>query len=395
MPWTFPHIRGQIARFTKTRPGRVVGWWLVWLFALNVVWGFIRSRADNMGFPVTDGAALERSILGSLPEIEMQRQFHSISNSGTEWASVFIYMSWFIVPVLAALAVSFRRPDRINSFFMWWAAVFYVSLPVFILFPMEPPWMADPEVLKLATLAIGETSSSNPVAAMPSLHVALPVVLALWFTRERWRLPAALMFAYAGLISFEVVVSGEHYIMDVFGGVAAALVVVGLARALPRLKSIRMPRLRLSGQRARTSESGQALVEFALIFPFIIALLLVLIDGGFAIDRRIVLQHSVREGGRLASLAAAPAAVKTLTADQSQGLLDTTDVTICYVDTTGNGSVLDAGDSVRVSATYTYNFNGSGELIFNAFGVAAPSIDMTPHSQFVMNAPAPSGATAC
>jgi membrane-associated phospholipid phosphatase len=75
---------------------------------------------------------------------------------------------------------------------------------------------------------------------MPSLHVALPLLVSFWFFRERWKLPAVAMLAYAALIAIEVVFSGEHYVVDVAGAVvvagAIALVAqVDYRRALSRL----------------------------------------------------------------------------------------------------------------------------------------------------------------
>jgi hypothetical protein len=147
--------------------------------------------------------------------------------------------------------------------------------------------------------------------------------------------------------------------------------------------------------RTRASESGQALVEVALVLPLIFVLLAVLVDGGLAVDRRLVLQHAVREGGRQGALGAAPAAVVTRTVDQAGGLLDPSDVTVCYVDgPDGNSTAGDAGDSVRVQADYTYHFTlGSTELL-TAMGGSAPSIDMSPKTEFVLETNV-SGATGC
>src|SRR5207249_995918 len=63
------------------------------------------------------------------------------------------------------------------------------------------------------------------VAAMPSLHAALPLTIAAWFYKERWTLPATVMLLYSGLVASEVVFSGEHYVIDVVGALATACLI--------------------------------------------------------------------------------------------------------------------------------------------------------------------------
>jgi len=83
--------------------------------------------------------------------------------------------------------------------------------------------MAEPGVTRVIALTLGERmTDSNALAAMPSLHVALPLTIAAWFYRERWTVPASAMLLYSGLVASEVVFSGEHYVIDVVGALAAA-----------------------------------------------------------------------------------------------------------------------------------------------------------------------------
>jgi Flp pilus assembly protein TadG len=124
---------------------------------------------------------------------------------------------------------------------------------------------------------------------------------------------------------------------------------------------------------------GQALLEFALIFPIVIIFLFSIVDFGIAVDRRITLQHAVREGARKGAVAADMTDIVNVTVDQSQGLLGPADVEVCYEDTDGNGSTGDPGDNVRVTATFTYDFTVAITEVFNAFGATLPSgITMTP-----------------
>ena len=121
------------------------------------------------------------------------------------------------------------------------------------------------------------------------------------------------------------------------------------------------------------------MLEFVFVLPLILVFLFSIVDFGIAIDRRIVLQHAVREGARKAAVTSDMTAIVDTTVDQSQGLLAPADVSVCYEDTDGNGNPGDSGDNVRVSATFTYNFTVAITEVFNALGASLPSgITMTP-----------------
>jgi len=130
---------------------------------------------------------------------------------------------------------------------------------------------------------------------------------------------------------------------------------------------------------SRGRERGQALIEMALALPLIMVFILALVDFGIAIDRREVLQHAVYEGARRGVVGTTIDEIVDRTVEQSQGLLTPADVTVCYVDSDGNGDI-NAGDDVRVSASYDYNFTVGGGEILTAFGVPVPSIALTPRA---------------
>ena len=71
----------------------------------------------------------------------------------------------------------------------------------------------------------------NPVAAMPSLHVGLaPVVAwALWRLTTHWP-TRVLGLAYPLLVATSIVVTGNHYLLDIAGGLAVVLPAAALAR---------------------------------------------------------------------------------------------------------------------------------------------------------------------
>jgi hypothetical protein len=121
------------------------------------------------------------------------------------------------------------------------------------------------------------------------------------------------------------------------------------------------------------SVRGQTLIEFAFVLPLILLFFFSLVDFGIAIDRRITLQHAVREGARYGAVHSDTNDIRQLTADQSQGIVENCDVTVSYPVGT------DAGDSVRVQADFTWEFPIATEIL-GYFGVGPLlSINMTPN----------------
>lgn len=143
------------------------------------------------------------------------------------------------------------------------------------------------------------------------------------------------------------------------------------------------------------SERGQALLEFAFVFPILLVFLLTLVDFGIALDRREVIQHAVREAARQGAVGASESEIIDIGVDHSQGSFDSGDVDVCYTDGPGGTPAFGrAGSFVRVSGEYTYEFVIGKELL-SFFGVAGPfSIDMTPSAEARMETSI-AGAAEC
>ncbi|HYL69870.1 MAG TPA: phosphatase PAP2 family protein [Candidatus Dormibacteraeota bacterium] len=113
---------------------------------------------------------------------------------------------------------------------------------VFWRFPVAPPRMLPGFVDVVAsTHAIGSwhtgalASSANQLAAMPSLHIAWAVwcTLALWqISARRWVRVAAVV--YPCLTAAAVLLTGNHYTLDILGGLVAIAVSVLLVRVSGR-----------------------------------------------------------------------------------------------------------------------------------------------------------------
>jgi hypothetical protein len=119
-----------------------------------------------------------------------------------------------------------------------------LAFAVFWLYPVAPPRMLNGFTDVVAsTHAFGSwhtgalASHANQLAAMPSLHMAWAAwcALALWrISRRRW--VRALALLYPCMTTVAVLATGNHFLFDVFGGLAAIAAAVALTEVLMALR---------------------------------------------------------------------------------------------------------------------------------------------------------------
>ena len=203
----------------------------------------LRSLADETGVPVRFeyAAELEHTVFGgTFPTVWLQERLYSLGEIGPlEIATVAVYTSYFVVPHLVVLALWLRRSPLFGRFTVAVLGTAYLGLAVSFAVPTAPPWLAAqsnhlPFVSRIVRDAFDGVDPSayargyevvgvNPVAAMPSLHLAMTVLvlLAAWRGRLGVRLAG---LAYCLAMAFALVYTGEHYVVDlVAGAVTAAL----------------------------------------------------------------------------------------------------------------------------------------------------------------------------
>ncbi|MGD0766430.1 MAG: TadE/TadG family type IV pilus assembly protein [Dehalococcoidia bacterium] len=151
----------------------------------------------------------------------------------------------------------------------------------------------------------------------------------------------------------------------------------------------------------KRAERGQTLIEFALVAPMILLFLFMIIDFGIAMDRRIVLQHAVREGARYAAVNGQNSldSVKQRTVDQAQGIIKTSDVRITYTDMSNpaDGTTTDVGDSVDVQVCFTYDPVIIRPILSGLFGgtLGAIKMNVTGSARLEQKALSPPGDAPC
>ena len=139
---------------------------------------------------------------------------------------------------------------------LWWAradiyrplrnSLVLINVLAFIVFwryPVAPPRMLSGFTDVVAsTHAIGSwhdgalASQANQLAAMPSLHIAW----AVWCSVAIWRATGRVWIRTLGIVypfvtAFAVLATGNHFVLDIVGGVLVALAsfaIVGLASRL-------------------------------------------------------------------------------------------------------------------------------------------------------------------
>jgi membrane-associated phospholipid phosphatase len=119
------------------------------------------------------------------------------------------------------------------------ALTFFGAQPVFLLFPTAPPRTLDEFVDTIQEVSGFDLDSGlvaklyNPLAAMPSIHVAFAVVTATGLAgTSRSRLVRRLAPGYPPLVAVTVFATANHYVLDGVAGAALGALGLRAARAL-------------------------------------------------------------------------------------------------------------------------------------------------------------------
>jgi membrane-associated phospholipid phosphatase len=235
--------------------------WLPFTAAL-VAYDRTRGLADKLGIPLheADIARVEDWLFGGVnPTIWLQHHLHP--DAAVHWYDAIVsvvYVTHFVAtPVLAAV-LWLRNREVWIQFISRVILLSVAGLITYIAFPEAPPWLAAKDgviapVQRLsaqgwiwlhagnldALLSRAQNEGSNPVAAMPSLHVAFACLVALFIagqirSRARW-----LLVLYPLAMGFTLVYTGEHYVLDLLFGV---LYVAGAHVAVSRWEARRARR---------------------------------------------------------------------------------------------------------------------------------------------------------
>ncbi|MCW3028533.1 MAG: hypothetical protein JWN81_1744 [Solirubrobacterales bacterium] len=140
-----------------------------------------------------------------------------------------------------------------------------LAFVVFWLYPVAPPRMLGGFIdVVESTHAFGSfhggslASHADELAAMPSLHIAW----AVWCSLALWRMSArrwvrALAMLYPCLTAFTVIATGNHFVLDIVGGLLAMVLSVAIVQLLERWMTSHGRPVRILA-RARRHEAADA-----------------------------------------------------------------------------------------------------------------------------------------
>jgi hypothetical protein len=183
---------------------------------------------------------------GTIPSIWLQEQLWDPANPAWwDYAAWAVYQSHFFVPLLVAVALWNARHPLATRYVLGLVLLSWMALATYWLYPAQPPWMVvrdgvvDGELTRIVqhmwrdvgveraarvftTSQADGSRYSNPVAALPSLHAAFPMLIAvvLWGTR-RWL--DVLLACYVLAMGLTLVYAGEHFAFDLLLGWGYAL----------------------------------------------------------------------------------------------------------------------------------------------------------------------------
>jgi membrane-associated phospholipid phosphatase len=174
----------------------------------------------------------------------------ALDGSWVIWVLNNLYLAAQLIVVPGTLIVLYRRNHELyvklrNTVLATWL----IAMPIYALFPVAPPRLADIGMLDTITSGGGvrldsalTTAFYNPLAAVPSLHAgfALAVGVALAAaSRSPWL--KALALSWAPIIGLAVVATGNHFVFDIAAGVVVTVAGYVAGNAVDRRFAGRRP----------------------------------------------------------------------------------------------------------------------------------------------------------
>jgi len=210
------------------------------------IFSALRSFADETMLAQTMNTRVwnfERWLFGGqLPTITLQdRFFNPAQLRFQDYFLTGIHWSYFIVPHIVAVRIWHRDPRLFRQYLSAMTLLLGIGLCIYFLVPSDPPWLSPDPVNSPAAAQVQRImdpvgnrvggglydasykviGESNPIAAMPSIHMAITWLL--FFIGNRagrpWRFLAG---GYAICMAAALVYLGEHYVIDVVVGMLIA-----------------------------------------------------------------------------------------------------------------------------------------------------------------------------
>jgi hypothetical protein len=214
--------------------------WLAWLY--DIVTNLAPLREKLALAHARDILSFEQS-LHIAPELALNRWL--VAHHALATILSYYYDNAHFIVTLGLLGwLWWKRADIYRPLRSTLVMINVIGLIVFWRYPVAPPRMLVADgftdiVASSHTIGSWHTGSlaadANQLAAMPSLHIAW----AAWCSLVMWRISSrvwvrALALVYPCVTAFAALATGNHYVLDLIGG----LLTFALALALVRLVSV-------------------------------------------------------------------------------------------------------------------------------------------------------------
>ena len=271
-------VAWNIGRPWRTHLAFPRDWWPS--LVILTIYMYSRGITDELGIAsvhVIEPINVDRWMFGgTLPTEFLQAKLCGVPCVRTmmpRWYDVVltsVYYSYFFVALVLASVLWVVRREAWMSFMRRYLSLCAVALVVYITYPMAPPWMAVQRGLISSNVDritgrgwfdLGEvgvhqqlSAFTNPVAAMPSLHAATALLVAVFGITQLRRWWRWLLLVYPVAMGFALVYDAEHYVIDVLMGYLCAAAVTTGSTAWER----RQVRAEHGPSLARTDAAGLA-----------------------------------------------------------------------------------------------------------------------------------------
>ncbi len=179
---------------------------------------------------VQEPIAADFGIFNAVPTLVLQ-QF--IRTPILDYIGAAFYSLHFMAPTIFAFILWKYQPEHYQRYALAFMICTYSALITFLVYPVAPPWygvgatrilfQVDHNLGVPVYRAIYDYVGVNPFAAFPSLHSAIPWLIALSALKV-WKRRALPVLVFPVMVWFSAVYLGEHYVVDVMGGIAYATI---------------------------------------------------------------------------------------------------------------------------------------------------------------------------
>lgn len=237
----------------RRRVPRLVIEWAPFV-AVLFVYDRLRGFADGLVFPARELPQLhvEAALFGTpIPTVWLQTHlWHGAAHlHWWDYATWLVYLSHFFATLIVAAVLWTWAHERFSRFATMVCVLALTGFATYALYPAVPPWLAARHgnigesnrligiiwqhvpVAHYGSLFEKGQNYANNVAAMPSLHAAYALLIALYLWRLVPRWGRVLLALYPPAMAFALVYSGEHYVVDCVVGWVYAVATFAVVNA--------------------------------------------------------------------------------------------------------------------------------------------------------------------